>query len=348
LNSFSGSATLSEAVSDLSIQWSINPLTVTIPAAGSALSTITLTTTTTTCKPGSFNVAVTAGQHGIDHTINIPVTEACPPDFTVTPPGISFWWCSGLGSTRVTQVTLQSYAGFSGAVSMSSSSSPGGLGTWMDPSTVTLAAGGVGASALYVDSGKGSSSTPPGSYTITVTGTSGSLIHSTTVSEYLYSFQTCPPGSGSVASGTLITMADESREAVQNILVGSRVVVYDITSGDQTIATVTQILTHSSDTLLTLHTSAGLPFRADANPQMKLHVLVNGQPVLKPITEIQPGDRIYNWELQAWVTVTNVTVATGGQHTMYDLITNPQYTSSGAVLEYIANGYPDCSQPCKL
>src|SRR5438552_2443086 len=156
-------------------------------------------------------------------------------------------------------------------------------------------------------------------------------------------------GGGSVASGSLITLSDGTRVPVQNIRVGTQVIVYNVPTGYQTIATVYQIRVVTVDNTLTIHTTAGIPFRADANPGMRLWVLTNGGAVEKPITTIQPGDQIYSYDLGHWVSVPNVTITYGGQHTMYDLLTNPNFTSNGLLLEYIANGYPDCPpQGCKV
>jgi hypothetical protein len=153
---------------------------------------------------------------------------------------------------------------------------------------------------------------------------------------------------GSVASGSLITMGNGSKKPVQDVSVGDIIEVYDVRTMYQTSATVNYIRTITSDSLLTIHTSMGLPFRADANPMLKLHVLSSGVLSMKPITEIAPGDRIFNYDLNVWVVVTDVTIANGGQHTMYDLFTDPGgftlSTTGSLVLEYIANGYPDC--PC--
>jgi hypothetical protein len=150
-----------------------------------------------------------------------------------------------------------------------------------------------------------------------------------------------------VARGSLVTMADGSRVPIQDVHIGDSVVVYNVPTGYQTDAIVTQVVTHTVNNTLTIHTSAGgTPFRADANPAMKLWVLTPYGPVEKPITLIQPGDQIYNYDLGHWVSVTDVTITYGGHHTVYDLITNPDF-SNGRILEYIANGYLDCPRACK-
>ena len=164
----------------------------------------------------------------------------------------------------------------------------------------------------------------------------------------------CPPytgggggNGGSVAAGTLIRLANGTQIPVQNIPVGAQVIAYNAPTGYQTTATVSQASIVVTNSTLTIQTTAGLPFRADANPKMKLWVLTPGGAVEKPITLIQPGDRVYNYNLGSWVNVTDVKATYGGQHTMYDLAITPAFTSNGLLLEYIANGYPDCYNICK-
>ena len=187
LNSFSGPVSLSATASDLSLQSSFSPPTVTVPSAGSAQSTITVIAPTTTCKPGSFNVAVTAGQHGIDHTINIPVTETCPADFAISLNPTSLSICHG--NSALSSIMVQSYSGFSGSVSFSTSSSPSGLyAAWTISGSVVLSAGGSATNTLGVQTYQ----SPTGQYNVIVTGTSGSLSHSSSVAVTVYG--QCPGG----------------------------------------------------------------------------------------------------------------------------------------------------------
>ncbi len=166
-------------------------------------------------------------------------------------------------------------------------------------------------------------------------------------------FSGCPyspggGGSGSVAEGTLITLANGTQVPVQDITPGNKVIAYNAPTEYQTVATVSQIRRVTTNSTLTIHTTAGLPFRADANPLMKLWILTGTGTVEKPITLIQPGDKIYNYDVGSWVSVSGVTITYGGQHTMYDLTITPSFTSTGLLLEYIANGYPDCYNICKM
>jgi hypothetical protein len=179
------------------------------------------------------------------------------------------------------------------------------------------------------------------------TGTDCCIGGSLNVMQYHYVTPPGGGGGGSVAYGSLITLADGTRVPVQNVALGAQLIVYNVPTGYRTTATVYQIRTVSVSSTLTIHTSAGLPFRADANPNMKLWVLTSTGAIEKSITLIRPDDQIYNYDLGHWVTVTDITSTSGGQHTMYDLLTTPSFTSDGLLLEYIANGYPDCNTPCK-
>ncbi|OLD78942.1 hypothetical protein AUF62_01175 [archaeon 13_1_20CM_52_20] len=88
------------------------------------------------------------------------------------------------GSSENVTVTLTSLNGFSGTVSLTFTlSSPGPQVTFSHPS-VTLSSRGSVSSTLTVSaasSGSYSSPVPQGNYSVNVTGTSGSLVHSATV-----------------------------------------------------------------------------------------------------------------------------------------------------------------------
>jgi hypothetical protein len=95
------------------------------------------------------------------------------PDFSVSDSPSSQSVFAGNNTTYTT--TISAINGFSGNVSLSVSGLPSGAGGSFNPTSVT----GSGNSTLTVTT---SSSTPVGTYTLTVKGTSGSLVHSNTVS----------------------------------------------------------------------------------------------------------------------------------------------------------------------
>jgi len=78
------------------------------------------------------------------------------------------------GSTSYT-ATVTAVGGFTGAVSLGVSGLPTGVTASFNPTSITSS----GSSTLSVST---LASAPPGNYTLTLTGTSGSLTHSTTVS----------------------------------------------------------------------------------------------------------------------------------------------------------------------
>src|SRR5439155_219639 len=104
-------------------------------------------------------------------TITLVVTAAVP-DFTLTatPPSNTVTRGSGTSFT----VTMSSLYGFTGNVDLSLSGLPAGAGYSFNPASFA----GSGISTLTITT---SNSTPAGTYMLTITGTAGSLVHSTTV-----------------------------------------------------------------------------------------------------------------------------------------------------------------------
>jgi len=305
---------------------------------------------------GSFyeKIYLTSGSGSYSFALS---TSPIPPDFSVSPYYSSM--CEYPGASTGDPYTIASLNSFSGNVALSLAFTPSSsyvtyefIQTGGPTETVSISPSSSAFVGTYVQSV--AYSTSEGSYTMTVTGTSGPITHSASV-PWTISYN-CPApsgggggGGGSVASGSLITLADGGRIPVQMVRTGDRVVVYNVPTGNQTIAVVDQIQKITVNSTLTIYTSAGgAPFRADANPRMKLWVLSPLGPVEKPITTIQQGDQIYNYDASAWVQVTDITITYGGLHSMYDLSITPDFTSNGLLLEYIANGYPDCYRACKM
>jgi len=105
------------------------------------------------------------------------------PDFSVSATPASATVTAG-GSASYT-ATVTPTGGFTGAVTFSVSGLPAGATTSFNPGSVTTS----GNSTLTVST---SSSTPAGSYSLNITGTSGSLVHSATVALVV----TAPGGGG--------------------------------------------------------------------------------------------------------------------------------------------------------
>src|SRR5213080_448957 len=181
LNNFAGSVTLTSSSPPglLTSIFSVNP--VVVPPSGTAKSNFTISVPAGT-SPASYSFTVTAkNSTTFSHSATVSVTVVIP-DFKIALSSPSLAIVPG-SSENVT-VTLTSLNGFSGTVSLTFTlSSPGSQVTFSHPS-VTLSSRGSVSSTLTVSaasSGSYSSPVPQGNYSVNVTGTSGSLVHSATV-----------------------------------------------------------------------------------------------------------------------------------------------------------------------
>lgn len=177
-NGFASATTLSVSGLPSGASAGFSPNPVTPPANGSMGSTLSVTTSGST-PPGTYTLTITGTSGSLSHGTNVTlvVQSAVVPDFTIT---------ASPGSQTVTQgggtsytATITSVNGFSSATTLSVSGLPSGGGGSFSPNPVTPPAGASAGSTLSVTT---AASTPPGTYTLTITGTSGSLVHSTTVS----------------------------------------------------------------------------------------------------------------------------------------------------------------------
>jgi hypothetical protein len=125
----------------------------------------------------TLNPGFTAGSSppGSGTTFQALITGS--PGFTISVSPASKSVAPG-GSAQYT-VTLASVYGFTGSVSLAASGLPSGATASFNPTSVSLAAGGQGSSTLTVTT---TGSTPVGTSTITVQGTSGSVSQGATAS----------------------------------------------------------------------------------------------------------------------------------------------------------------------
>src|SRR5262249_40283599 len=126
--------------------------------------------------------------------ITLVVTNSGAPSFTIsaTPSvqGVTIG-----GSTSYT-VTVGALNGFSGTVALSVSGVPAHASGSFTPASIT---GGAGSSTLNIST---ATNTPNGSFTLTITGVSGTLTNSTTVSLSLSDFSvSVSPASQTVPAG---------------------------------------------------------------------------------------------------------------------------------------------------
>jgi hypothetical protein len=124
---------------------------------------------------------------GSQAVANIGYSGACGiPDFSLSATPSSQTLTAG-GSTSYT-ASVSPINGFTGTVDLSVSGLPSGATGSFNPASVS---GGSGSSTLSVST---SDSTPAGSYTLTITGTSGSLSHAANVTLVVNPASGLPPG----------------------------------------------------------------------------------------------------------------------------------------------------------
>ena len=155
---FTGTVTLSVYGLPAGVTGTFNPSSI-----NGASGTSTLTVSASTATPlGSYILTITGAGGGLSHSTSVTLIV----DFAiqVTPSSQTV----GQGSTVVYSVTVPPAGGFTGNIALQVS---GGLGGCF-PSCPYTIAGGSGSTQLWVSTTK---STSTGTYTETITGTSGSL-----------------------------------------------------------------------------------------------------------------------------------------------------------------------------
>jgi subtilase family serine protease len=169
LDGFSGTVSLTVSGLPTDATYAFNPSSV----SGSGSSTLSITAGTTT---GTFTFKVTGTSGSLTHSATATLVVGTP-DFSISASPTSQTVRHG-SSTSYT-VTVAPLGGFVGTVSLTASVSPVvSSGPTVSFSPVQIS-GGSGNSTVTV---RTSGSTPRRGYTITITGTSGSTSHSTSVS----------------------------------------------------------------------------------------------------------------------------------------------------------------------
>jgi len=164
LNGFSGAVTLSATGVPSGVTFSPNP----ISTSGSS----TMTVATSSLNPGTYQLTVTGQSGSTTHSVGVTlvVQAAATGDFaiSVSPSTASI----GRNSTTTYTVTITPQNGFAGAVNLTATDNSPGLTQSFSPNpTSTTSTLTVRASGLKRNR----------SFTVTITGTSGSLSHSTTL-----------------------------------------------------------------------------------------------------------------------------------------------------------------------
>lgn len=164
---------------DLAVTSTTPAITASVSGSPVDLQSVTTNTATLSVGPastGTYTVVVTATGEGVFSTVvpshDVTVTvEVGNPDFTVsaTPSSVNI----AAGTSGTTTVNVGSLAGFAGMVTVSATS-PVGIAATPSPRIVTA----PGSFTLTIAV---AGSVAPGSYTVTETGTSGSLTHSAAI-----------------------------------------------------------------------------------------------------------------------------------------------------------------------
>jgi len=169
LNSFTGTVTFSVSGLPSNATGSFNPTSV----AGSGNTTLLVSTSSAT-PAGTYPLTITGTSGSLVHsaTVTLVLNAVATPNFTIAATPSSRTVTAGAGTTYT--ATVAAVNGFTGVVTFSVSGLPSGANGSFSPTSVA----GSGSSTLSVST---NSSTPAGTSTLTITGTSGGLVHSATV-----------------------------------------------------------------------------------------------------------------------------------------------------------------------
>jgi hypothetical protein len=158
----------------------VNPPSVSVQAGGVGSSTLTVTTVSS--DAGNYTVTVTGMGGNVTRNVSVTVYVV---DFSIqaNPSSLSI----PIGSSGQSTITLASINGFTGDVSLTDTVIPASLTAGLSPAEPTvslsspvvyLPARGTASLVLTVST---SLLTTPGTYTVTVTGTSGGVSHTTAI-----------------------------------------------------------------------------------------------------------------------------------------------------------------------
>jgi hypothetical protein len=167
------------------------------PTTGSSTMSVSTSASTPT---GTYAVTITGTSGTLAHntTVTLVVSQ---PDFSLSATPASQTVAPGAATSYTVAVTPA--AGFTGSVTLSSTGLPAGAGASFSPNPAT------GTSTMTVTT---TSATPAGSYPVTITGTSGTLSHTTSVQVVVQAAApdfglTATPSSRSVARNGSTTYA---------------------------------------------------------------------------------------------------------------------------------------------
>jgi uncharacterized membrane protein len=146
--------------------WSFTPTTI----GGGGTSQLKITTAAS-LAPGTYLLTITGTSGGIVHSANVTLVVTAPPDFGLSATPASATVVAGQ-STAYT-IAVSSQGGFAGSVSLSVSGLPSGATASFAPNPVNA----PGSGTLTVRTTR---SATRGTFTLRITGRSGTLSHQAT------------------------------------------------------------------------------------------------------------------------------------------------------------------------
>jgi len=188
LNGFDAAITLSATGQPTGVTVTFSPTSIAAP--GSGPSTMTMAAAPTTAA-GTYTITVTGTSGSVQQSANVTLVVTAF-SISVTPGSQTV----AVGSAASYMATIGALNGFTGTVTLSASGLPTGATASFTPASVS----GSGSPAVSISN---SSSTTAGNYTVTITGTSGSLQHSANVTLVVTDFSfSVTPGSETVVAGS--------------------------------------------------------------------------------------------------------------------------------------------------
>jgi regulation of enolase protein 1 (concanavalin A-like superfamily) len=166
ISGYSGTVNLSVSGLPAGVMASFSPASV----SGSGTSALTISTSTTT-PAGSYTLDITGAGGSLAHSATVTLVVPTP-DYNVSATPGSQTVAQGNSASYTT--TIGALNGFTGTVTLAVNGLPAGAVATFNPASIMAS----GSSTVTVAT---ATTTPIGSYTLTITGTSGSLTHSTTV-----------------------------------------------------------------------------------------------------------------------------------------------------------------------
>lgn len=189
LDGFNGAVTLSASVTSKianTTSLTLNPSTVSIISGGSATASLTIQASQSAPVYNFWSLILKGTSGSVTHTLLVTLAiTSPPPDFNISASPTSATLRPG--SSRTFTMTVRSLYNFTGTVNLAASVAPGDTTATLSPveptatlspNSVSVAANGSAISILSVST---SLLTTPGTYSVTINASSGTLSHSATV-----------------------------------------------------------------------------------------------------------------------------------------------------------------------